>query len=336
MQAVIPPGERPASRWLSWLIGIAVLGAVIMVCLRISDIYAFAQVLQRTQWSWLLLAALAQTITYFSEAFVWRGALRPAGELLPLTTALQLSAAKLFVDQAVPTGGLSGTLVYVQGLRRTGTSQRAAISGMIVDAASFYAAYALCVAAALVVAVAIDNINGTVAAIAVAFMILSSGFAVAVLLQFGHWSGPLSRRLEHFALTRHMLELMRAVDPRIARSPRVLLPAIGWQATIQLLDALSVWLLLQALGWSATLPAVFTAYMFAALFRTISISPAGLGTFEAASVLLLRATGMPIEFALSATLLFRLLNFWLPMLPGLWAARRVLQARGPFSGQPSD
>lgn len=52
-------------------------------------------------------------------------------------------------------------------------------------------------------------------------------------------------------------------------------------------------------------------------------------TFEATSVLMLRMVGIDVAVALSATLLFRGLSFWLPMLPGYWCSRRVLAAPGP-------
>jgi hypothetical protein len=41
---------------------------------------------------------------------------------------------------------------------------------------------------------------------------------------------------------------------------------------------------------------------------------------------MLRSHGVPIEAALAATLLLRGFTFWLPMLPGLWIARREMRA----------
>ena len=52
--------------------------------------------------------------------------------------------------------------------------------------------------------------------------------------------------------------------------------------------------------------------------------PLGLGTFEAACVGMLSLLGIAIESALAATLLLRRLTFWLPMVPGLWLARREI------------
>jgi Mg2+-importing ATPase len=53
----------------------------------------------------------------------------------------------------------------------------------------------------------------------------------------------------------------------------------------------------------------------------VGIVPGGLGTFEALSVTTLRAAGLLLPAALAATLLFRGLRFWLPMIPGWWLTR---------------
>ncbi len=62
--------------------------------------------------------------------------------------------------------------------------------------------------------------------------------------------------------------------------------------------------------------------MIASLLRTFGFLPGGMGTFEAACVGTLALAGVPIHAGLSATLLFRGLSFWLPMIPGLAASRR--------------
>ena len=85
-------------------------------------------------------------------------------------------------------------------------------------------------------------------------------------------------------------------------------------------------MLLASLGEAAPVAGVFASFMISTLFRTVSVVPGGLGTFEAASVFTLKLAGVPVAVALSATLLFRGLSFWLPMLPGLYFAHRH---RGP-------
>jgi len=71
--------------------------------------------------------------------------------------------------------------------------------------------------------------------------------------------------------------------------------------------------------------AVFVSFAIASMVTTIGPIPVGLGTFEAASVGMLSLLGVSVEAALAGTLLLRGLTFWLPMLPGIWLARREIR-----------
>jgi Mg2+-importing ATPase len=99
-----------------------------------------------------------------------------------------------------------------------------------------------------------------------------------------------------------------------------------FQLAIVLLDAATVWVLIRSLGEVASPTGVFASFMISTLLRTIGIVPGGLGTFEAASVVTLKLAGVPVGVALVATLLFRGLSFWLPMVPGLVFSRGARKA----------
>jgi uncharacterized membrane protein YbhN (UPF0104 family) len=89
------------------------------------------------------------------------------------------------------------------------------------------------------------------------------------------------------------------------------------------LDGGTTWVLLRAVGVDAPVAGTFAAYMIAALARTISFMPGGLGAFEAVAVVTLHEIGVPVAAALSASLLFRGLSYWVPMIPGFIASRRL-------------
>ena len=109
--------------------------------------------------------------------------------------------------------------------------------------------------------------------------------------------------------------------------------ATWWQVAIFLLDAATVWVCIHSLGAAAPADAVFASFMISSLVRTMGVVPGGLGTYEAASVLTLRLVGISLPVALSATLIFRGLSFWIPMLPGLWFSRSMVEPRGARSGR---
>jgi uncharacterized protein (TIRG00374 family) len=83
--------------------------------------------------------------------------------------------------------------------------------------------------------------------------------------------------------------------------------------------------MLEAVGAGAPPATVFASFVFASVVATLAWVPGGIGTFEGTCVVLLRSHGVTLEAALAATLLLRAFTFWLPMLPGLWLARRELR-----------
>jgi len=69
----------------------------------------------------------------------------------------------------------------------------------------------------------------------------------------------------------------------------------------------------------------YRGIVVASTVATLGPVSLGLDTFEASSVALLKAIGVPIEAGLTATLLLRGFTLWLPMLPSLWLARQELR-----------
>ena len=83
--------------------------------------------------------------------------------------------------------------------------------------------------------------------------------------------------------------------------------------------------MLLAIGVTAAPPDVFASFVLASIAATLAPVPIGLGAFEGTAVAMLRLSGIDLEAALTATLMLRGLTVWIPMLPGLWMARRELR-----------
>ena len=78
---------------------------------------------------------------------------------------------------------------------------------------------------------------------------------------------------------------------------------------------------------SVSIAAIALVYLTASVIGQAAPTPGGLGAVEAAMAAGLTAAGIDPGVAISATLTFRLLTFWLPTLPG-WLALRNLQRTG--------
>jgi uncharacterized protein (TIRG00374 family) len=81
-----------------------------------------------------------------------------------------------------------------------------------------------------------------------------------------------------------------------------------------------------AFGGVVSFPEIGAAYVVASALGSAAPTPGGLGAVEAALVAALTGYGMASGPAVSAVLTFRLITYWLPMLPG-WFMFQQMQRR---------
>ena len=307
-----------------WFFGVVLIAAVIAGALHFSEAREFARLAEHAEPWWLLLAVLFQLSTYLAQGQVFRRVAHTAQVSLSMATACRLSLTKLFIDQAVPTAGLSGTLVLARSLEQEGMPRPIVAASIVVDLASYYAAYLLSLAVALLITAARGEANTLLTLVSLFFFLFGLGMSVLVLALSGRQARALPRWLARLAPLRTALGFIQEANPRLARSPRLLIEASAYQLAIVLCDAATMWVLIRSLGATGAPSGVFASFMISSLLQTIGLLPGGLGTFEAVSVLTLNLAGVPVAVALGATLFFRSLSFWLPMLPGLWFSRRTM------------
>jgi uncharacterized protein (TIRG00374 family) len=307
-----------------WWFGLALLAAVILVAAHWTEEREFALLLRHAAPEWLLLAALLQAATYLAQAAVWKVVLVRARAHTPLRDLYTLSVAKLFVDQALPSGGISGSLLIVRGLERRGIERGPVLASVVVETMTNYTSLILALLLALGTATWLGEAQATVWSISAVFIALSMAL-IAFLVRLSRGGpGRLPRGVSRIPGIRTLIQALSEAPPALAHSPRVLAEATGFNFAIIVLDAATLWVLLRALGVDSELGEVFTALTLSTVVRTISIVPAGLGIFEAASIATLKLMGVPLAAALSATILFRGFSFFLPLIPGLLLSRGEL------------
>ncbi|CAB3744448.1 hypothetical protein LMG24238_07273 [Paraburkholderia sediminicola] len=310
-----------------WIVGLMGFLAVILVVLHLGSLQKMAGLIRSARPGWMLVALAVQSCTYVSAAFVWREALRQAGHPLSLRALIPLGIAKVFTDQVLPSGGISGTMLVVRGLTGRRVPAGIAMAAMLVGMVSYDIAYLFVVLASAGVLWLQHRLNVALIAGVAIFVVVTVAVPAAVLglKQWGQ-RAPIAWLSRCLGVTALLQELADA-PTRLLRNPRLLLQTVGLQLAIFIFDALTLWLAFNAIGEVPPLWVVFVSFIIASMVATIGPIPVGLGTFEATSVGMLSLLGVSMEAALAATLLLRALTFWLPMLPGIWLARREIRRR---------
>lgn len=312
--------------WLKLLplaTGCLILGTVIIVGLHLGEARRVLELARKSSPAWLAVGAGLQVLTYLCGTGVWRATLRRAGSSLPLWEMVPLGVAKLFTDQAIPAGGVSGAAVVVRGLARRNVPSSVAMTALLIGLVTYYTAYLFVAAAALVVLSLHHRDSPAILIGAVVF----AGYAVgapAIMIWLAYGRRELPSWVQRLPGIRHVLEAAKEAPINLLKDPKLIAEAIALQSGVFLLDAATLWVMFQAIGYTIEPWIAFVGFMMASITATMAPVPLGLGTFEAGAVGFLRFLGVPIAEGLAATLLLRGFTFWLPMLPGLWFARREL------------
>jgi uncharacterized protein (TIRG00374 family) len=113
---------------------------------------------------------------------------------------------------------------------------------------------------------------------------------------------------------------------------RDFLTSFGLAAGDLIFDLLSLALMFLALGYWPGFGPLAVAYAAANIASAIPLTPGGLGVIEVTLVAVTVGFGAPRATAVLAVLGYRIVNYWLPLIPGAVAYLRLKLrpgARGP-------
>lgn len=321
----LPASKVKGHQFRSLFFGILLLAGVIAAVTHIGEIEHFAKLAREAKPKWLLVALLLQFGTYVCTAAVWKQALHFVNIRQSFFSFVPLALAKLFADQALPSGGASGISFFVAALKRRGVPTDLCMAMMLVSLVAYYLAYLIVALASLALLWFYHAIHIWILLLVGLFCLVAVAIpAGALFLQ--HWSKrAIPKLLTRLPNVRGLLQGFTQAPKHLLRNRSLVVTSILLYVAVFLLDAATLWIMLLAIGQNVSFLAAFPSFVVSSIVATLSPVPLGLGIFEASSVGMLNTLGIPVEAALTATLLLRGFTLWLPMLPGLWLARRELR-----------
>ena len=333
----------PRLRRILWLVAPPAL--FLAVLLRIADLSALRAVLISTAPRWLLAAAFLAGAFAVNQGALYQGVFAVLGEEIVLSHAVSLSLVMAFGSLALPAGTASGIAYFVSAARERGIAS----SRALLAAFAYYVFEYAALLPVLLIGMAVLHLHHDLAPASLGaltlFYVIALGAAGLMVWEVIRPETVAHRLTVAAAWLRRTLRgmdgLLRA--PAVARfageiqavlilarrhparAVRPLLHAALLQAiALGLLDAVFA-----ALDYRLA-PAVLVAgYAVGTMFMLVSITPSGVGIVEGAMTVTFTSLGVPLETAASATVLFRLYTFWLPMLAGFLTLRLVRPAQVP-------
>ena len=262
---------------------------------------------------WLALCVAATAATYGMAAIGMIGATRAR---LRAGTTLVVQIASAFTNRLAP-AGVGGTAINVRFLERNGVQRADAVASVTLNAAAGLIVHVI---AFLVILPFFGGLSGDIdppddaaALVALIVALVVAGIVMWARIVPHRWKEPLRTARRTLVAT--------------LRMPRRAAALFGGSAGVTAAHTLAVWCALRSVGATTPVLDVAIVYLGAAAIGSISPTPGGLGAFEAALVTGLTRVSTPASTAAAAVVIYRLISFWLPVLPGLVAFTR-LRRRG--------
>jgi uncharacterized protein (TIRG00374 family) len=252
-----------------------------------------------------VLAAIAMTVLLFlASGYAQYVASQGAGSLKKLTT-LELTGA--FIDHFMPFNAGSVSLIarYYRQLGMT-WSQALTVS-LYPTVFGIISTLALVMIISPVTLSHLFNHTFDIRIVLAGLAIAVAAASVTLLV-----AAPLRRRIQAAAV--NVLKGITALPlwP-------VLVQLVLATVSIRVAGGLALAFAVYSVHASITLIDAFTVFVAAQIVFSLSPTPGGVGTTEAFLVVGLSSVGISLPYAIAASLVFRLVTFWLPIIPGMIA-----------------
>lgn len=272
-----------------------------------------SQLAAQADWRWVVPALLLSAATYIGAAMSLSGFVP---EKLKLVRTMLAQLAASFATLVSPPT-LGAVAVNVRYLQKSSVHPALAAASVAVSQVMAFVMHVLLLLGFGILAGTKSEFDFTVptwALVIIGVLVLGAALSLVV---------PQTRAW----LRKRVQPILAQIGPRLltlTQRPAKLVEGIGGILILNLGYCICLYACVKAFGGSGSLAAIAVVYLAGATIGQAAPTPGGLGAVEAALSAGLTAAGVESGVAVSSVLLFRLLTFWLPTVPG-WFSFHWLQ-----------
>ena len=325
-------------RWLLW---VGLLGLGVLVFAHFTSLRSLIAQLGNARWEWVLVAILLHILYFGVYALMYHEGFRVVEVESQVGALVPLVFAAIFANAVLPSGGAAAAALFIDDAERRGQSgARAAVGVVLVllaDLASLlpFLGYGLATLALRRDLRFYDLAGG---AIFVAYVACLSG----IILLAGwkpHWlralfgwvkrtANRVGSRFKRPSLLsekwdRRMADDFAGAATAITRHPRELALTLCCGLAGQALSVSSLSAIFLAFRQPIALGSLVAGFTIGVVFWVITFIPHGVAAMEGMIMLVFTSLGVPGPRAAAITLVFRGVNYWLPLVLGFFFLRYV-------------
>lgn len=346
VRAHVRTGERREQpsvkrRFINILAIFASLAFFYILYTRRSEVVSIFEATEGAVYRWLVVAVVCQLLGYFFQTRAHQQSLLAAGIRRKLRAVLPLVLAALVINTTAPTGGASGALLFADDAENHGESGLAATSGLILLLICSYLGILAILSFAFVYLRATGHLGPVEVICYLILLAMAVAFIGLLVASRSDSEGPARflgvvnrtwfRIRRMFSKKAEMSELwvanvtceMKAASSSISHKPYKVLDAFAMELLVNFFNLATLFFIFLAFGQITETKILVAGYAIGELFKIVSPAPEGVGVTEVSMVVVYTSFGMDPFTATAVSLIYRGLNFWIPMGLGFL----VLQAR---------
>jgi uncharacterized protein (TIRG00374 family) len=311
-----------------WLNIITIAALLILVVISWDQIVEAFRKLDSLNTGALVLMIPVQLIGYYAVARMYRDFFIAQGDHIRIRTMYKVALELNFVNHVFPSGGVSGFSYLSLRLRQYGISTSRSTLAQILRFALTFLSFLVLVlfgmfvltfgqnTSPLIILISSSIVFATIFGTIVGIFIISKSSRIKA---FVSWlPKAVNALLKIFNLTKREIIDIEKVESSledlhqnyvVLRSDMPLVKKLlGWAFLLNLTEILTVYLVYVAFGELVNPGAVIIAYAVANFAGLIAVLPGGVGVYEGLMTAVLTSAGVNKALALSATVIYRVLQ----------------------------
>ncbi|HEX5395234.1 MAG TPA: lysylphosphatidylglycerol synthase transmembrane domain-containing protein [Candidatus Saccharimonadales bacterium] len=302
----------------------------------------------------LLLMIPLQMLNYDAYVRLYRSLFDILGEKVRYWPMYKLNLELNFVNHILPSGGVSGISYFSVRMRGMGTSGTKATLSQIMKLLLLYVSFQPLLIFGVIALAARGHVNNFVMLVAgalITLLVVGTLIGIYIIESRSRISSSmlfltrLTNSVIHF-FRRNYKETISLENAEKAfgdlhenymvlkRNWRKLKMPFIYTTIANLTEVATLYVVYVAFGEYVNIGSVILAYAIANFAGLISVLPAGIGIYEALMTGVLAATGVPASLSIPVTIMYRVLNMAIQLIPGYFFYHKAI--REGLAPKPSD
>ncbi|MEW5872104.1 MAG: flippase-like domain-containing protein [Chloroflexota bacterium] len=325
-------------RLLFWFLVAAFLWAL---STQSEELTSLIETLLEGHWDWVLGAALLQVFYFYVFTAAFQSAFDAVEIKTKISNLLPVTLGSLFVNAVAPAGGAAGVALYVDDVSRRGNSGARATAAVVLQLIADFSALTLILIVSMIYLFVWETLSLQVVIGSAILTLITAG--LCGVLGLGLWRPGYLKRIFawiEMVVNRFMGYINReeylplgwaeksssefiGASLAMTQHPKRAIRTALVMLVAHLLAIASMRMLFVAFDEAISLGPLVAGYAIGILTWIISPAPQGTGVIEGVTSAAFVTLGVPWNVAVTVTLAFRGIAFWLPVVLGFFLLRRV-------------